>query len=294
MGTQMRNNKRCVLVTGAGSYIGRRFIADAQQDMLVHEVSVRGDQWKHYAFRDHDTVLHVAGIAHTNAKNSQRNLYYEVNTDLTLAVAEHAKNSGVKQFIFMSSMIVYGETPHPWDQTPITAHTAASPHTAYGDSKLQAEKGLLALADDNFKVAIIRTPLVYGTGSKGNFQRLLTLAALCPVFPNISSRRSIIHIGNLTDFLKQLVMHQDHGIYFPQDAEYLNSSQAVSDIRTKLGKKTLLTRSFNPAIKLVSRWVAPLRKLFGTMYYDQSLSTYRDNSYRKSSLRQYLFTSINL
>ena len=161
-----------VLITGANSYIGthvEQWLIKQSDEFVVDTIDTMNDHWKKADFSKYDVVFHVAGIAHVNAKKSMEELYYQVNRDLTIEIATLAKNSGVKQFIFMSSAIVYGESAPIGKTKIITRETAVSPANCYGDSKVQAENGIIPLNDDSFKVVILRPPMIYGKGSKGNF-----------------------------------------------------------------------------------------------------------------------------
>ena len=118
--------------------------------------------WKNYDFSNYDTVFHVAGIAHADVGNVSKEtekLYYQVNCDLAYETALKAKEANVKQFIYMSSIIVSMGESAPYGKTKvITKDTRPSPANFYGDSKLQAEIKLSPLQDDSFNIAIIRPP----------------------------------------------------------------------------------------------------------------------------------------
>src|SRR5690606_7124221 len=116
-------------------------------------------------------VIHVAGIAHVKETKENADLYYKVNRDLAFEVAKKAKNEGVKQFIFLSSMSVYGI-----ETGIIKINTPTNPKTNYGRSKLEAEELISSIESDSFKVAILRPPMIYGKGCKGNYIRLANLA----------------------------------------------------------------------------------------------------------------------
>lgn len=141
-------------------------------------------------FSPYDSIFYCAGIAHNSSDSKLEDLYYQVNRDLTIAVATKAKAQGVKQFIFMSSMIVFGN--HPSGKTYISADTKANPDNFYGDSKLQAEIGLEKLQASSFNIAIIRPPMIYGKGSKGNYPLLAKLARKSPIFRNYPNNRSML------------------------------------------------------------------------------------------------------
>ncbi|SDB81102.1 UDP-glucose 4-epimerase [Pelagirhabdus alkalitolerans] len=265
-----------ILITGENSYIGNKFeewlepYGDAYQ---VDTISVRGEDWKSVDFSTYDVVFHVAGIAHVSTDPKMEELYYQVNRDLTIDVAKKAKKEGVAQFIFMSSIIVYGDGSSDLDV--ITRDTEPNPSNFYGESKLQAERGIEPLSDDQFKVAIIRPPMIYGKGSKGNYPKLSKLARLTPVFPNIENQRSMLHVDNLTEFLRLVIDKQDNGLFFPQNKEYVKTSELVKQISKVHGKKVWLTRLFNPLIYLFINRVNTVNKVFGNLVYDKHLSQYK-------------------
>ena len=182
-----------ILITGAGSYVGecvRKYML-AHGEYQIDAVDTMGDNWKMADYGLYDAVFHVAGIAHVNADPKMEPLYYKVNRDLTIEVAKHAKAAGVKQFVFMSSQIVFHESQSLKTEV-LTADTKENPNGFYGDSKLQAEKGLHELECDCFKVCILRPPMIYGPNSKGNFPRLAKLATKVPVFPCWHNKRSML------------------------------------------------------------------------------------------------------
>lgn len=274
-----------ILVLGKTSYIGESFIqwlAKYGDFYEVESVSSRNNEWKNISFNNYDVILHVAGIAHVSNDSKLEDMYYEVNTNLTLEVAKKAKNEGVKQFIFMSSMIVYGDRRK--HQGPITVETIPAPSNPYGDSKLQAEKGLQALANNDFKVAIIRPPMIYGNGSKGNYPRLAKLAQKFPLFPNFDNKRSMLFIDNLSEFIKNIVDFQEEGTFFPQNKDHVKTSDMVLEISKIHKKKHYQTKMFNPLIKSLRR-INTINKVFGDLYYESSISQY-DFDYQNVSLTE--------
>ena len=192
-----------ILITGAGSYVGTQVENWLKKDgqFRVDAVDTFGDNWKKADYTQYEVVYHVAGIAHVNADPKMEPLYYKVNRDLTIAIAKHAKEAGVKQFIFMSSMIVFHESQSLKAEV-LTRDTQPNPNGFYGDSKLQAEIGLKELECETFKVCILRPPMIYGPNSKGNFPRLAKLAVKTPVFPAFHNKRSMLFIDNLSEFVK--------------------------------------------------------------------------------------------
>lgn len=220
-------------------------------------------------------MFHVAGIVHQDSgkiTEERKQLYYKVNTDLTIETAKKAKVEGVSQFIFMSSIIVYGASAKMGEKKVITKDTVPAPAGAYGDSKLQAEKGIEPLNDDKFKVCILRPPMIYGPGSKGNYPLLEKAALTLPFFPDVQNERSMLHIDLLCSHLKEVIDSQASGTHFPQDLEYVCTSRLVQEIAQKHGKKICLTRIFNPLLHLLSGRMPVIDKVFGSLTYDGRLS----------------------
>lgn len=261
-----------ILITGENSYIGRMFtkwVGQWPNKYHVDEISVRGDEWKKADFSSYDSVFHVAGIAHNSSDPKLEDLYYQVNRDLTIEVAKKAKEDGVKQFIFMSSIIVYGTKNEFIDE-----NTKPNPDNFYGDSKLQAEKGILPLQDDNFHIAIIRPPMIYGKGSKGNYPLLSKFAQITPIFPDYDNKRSMLHIDNLTEFIRLIIDNEDEGTFHPQNKEYVKTSEMVKVISEVHGKKIIQTKIFNLIIKSMEN-INVVNKVFGNLAYDINLSDYK-------------------
>lgn len=266
-----------VLVTGVNSYVGNRFAEWVKQypdDYDVDRISVRDDKWKEIDLSIYETILHVAGIAHVSTDPNLEELYYKVNRDLTIELANQAKVAGVKQFIFMSSIIVYGDSKA--EKIVIDRQTKPNPSNFYGRSKLEAEEGIRSLESNEFKVAIVRPPMIYGKDSKGNYPKLAKAARMLPVFPNIDNERSMLHIDNLSEFLRLIIKNRDDGLFFPQNSRYVKTSEMVKAIAEVHDKKIQLTKMFNPILKLMISRVNIVNKVFGNLVYDQELSTYRE------------------
>ena len=278
-----------ILITGANSYIGmsfEKYMAQWPEAYRVDTVDMIDGTWREKDFSGYDCVYHVAGIAHSdNGKISpeKAKLYYAVNTDLAIETAKKAKAEGVKQFIFMSSAIVYGESAPIGKSKVITRDTPVSPANSYGDSKVQAEKGILPLNDDGFKVVILRPPMIYGPGSKGNYPVLSKLARKLPVFPKVDNQRSMLYIDNLLEFVRLMVENEEQGLFWPQNGEYSNTTELVQMIAKAHGKKILIVPGFTWALKLASRVTGLVNKAFGSSVYDMNLSDYKEK-YRTHSL----------
>ena len=263
-----------VIITGAGSYVGesvRRYILSTSSDFEIDAVDTMNDAWKEADFSKYDVVYHVAGIAHVNADPKMEALYYKVNRDLTVEVARAAKAAGVKQFIFMSSQIVFHESQSLKSEV-LTADTKENPNGFYGDSKLQAEKGLHELECDAFKVCILRPPMIYGPNSKGNFPRLVTLAQKTPFFPAWHNKRSMLYIDNLAEFVKQAILRELSGTFYPQNRELADTMEIIRFFAKANGHKVWITRLLNPFVWLGSFILQPINKMFATYYYDPEMS----------------------
>ncbi|MDE7310093.1 MAG: sugar transferase [Eubacterium sp.] len=293
----LSGGQKKVLITGAGSYIGtavKEWLSAFGGSYQVEELDMHGDQWKMHDFSGYDTVFHVAGIAHADTgsvSNEQKQLYYEVNRDLALETAKKAKSAGVGQFIYMSSIIVYGESVSPFEERRrITAMTRPQPANFYGNSKWQADKALREMETAGFKVCVLRPPMIYGAGSKGNYPVLAKLAAITPIFPQVKNERSVLYIDHLCEFVRLMIENEETGVFFPQDAGYADTAGIVCMIAQAHGKKVRLLKALVPCVRLAS--VLPGRfgrlagKAFGSFSYEMSLSEYPKGNYRIHSLKE--------
>lgn len=272
-----------ILITGQNSYVGNSFADWVQQypeKYTIDKISLRDDSWKSIDFSKYDVVLHVAGIAHVSADPEMEELYYRVNRDLTVEIAKKAKEQGVAQFIFMSSIIIYGEASS--EKKVIDQNTVPDPANFYGKSKLEAEKAIQPLEDDSFRVAIIRPPMIYGKNSKGNYPKLAKAAQKLPIFPDFQNERSMLHIDNLSEFIRLMVENEESGVFFPQNEEYVKTSEMVRLIAEVHGKKIRLVKIFNPMIRFLLGRINILNKVFGNLVYDSNVSRYKESYYVKS------------
>lgn len=278
-----------ILITGANSYIGtsfEKYLSAWPGDFQVDTVDMIGNAWREKSFADYDTVFHVAGLAHSDygrISGEQRELYYRVNTDLAIETARKAKADGAGQFIFMSSAIVYGSSAGLGKEKHIDRDTPVAPANCYGDSKAKAEAGILPLNGDGFKVVILRPPMVYGPGSKGNYPTLAKLARTLPIFPKVENRRSMLYVKNLMEFIRLMVVNGEAGIFWPQNREYVNTTEMARLIALAHGKKLVVIPGFSWALKLLSYVTALVDKAFGNLTYDMCLSEYRED-YRIAGL----------
>ncbi|MBE7032645.1 MAG: NAD-dependent epimerase/dehydratase family protein [Ruminococcaceae bacterium] len=261
-----------ILITGANSYIGTSFENYIKRfdGYSVDTVDMTDDSWREYEFSEYDTVLHVAGIAHIKETDSNKHLYYAVNRDLAIETAQKAKLSGVKQFVLLSSMSVYGTT-----SGAITKGTVPLPKSNYGKSKLEADNSIFDMCDESFKVAILRPPMVYGKGSKGNYSTLEKFAKKTPVFPKYNNKRSMIYIETLCCFIRLVIENGEKGFFHPQNAAYVNTSDMVYQIAAINKKKIVFTKLFNPFIRILRKH-RTIEKVFGDLYYEYDMSAYKE------------------
>lgn len=271
-----------VLITGANSFIGtsfERYIKDNYaNDISIETLDMQDACWMQTSFSAYDCIFHVAGIAHSDGgkiSSEKEKLYYAVNTELTIAAAKKAKKDGVRQFIFMSSAIVYGESAPIGKKKVITRDTPVSPANCYGNSKVLAENGLRELEDDGFKVAILRPPMIYGRGSKGNYPVLAKMAKKLPVFPYVKNERSVLYVENLCEFVRLLIKNSEQGLFWPQNEERINTSELVDMIARVHGRRILLAKGFSGILAWMGKRIGLVNKAFGSLSYDEELSRYR-------------------
>lgn len=290
---------RKILITGAGSFIGTSFenYIKNHEKHAEYEISVMdtltgklvgGESEDTWNFDGYDTVFHVAGIAHADVgkvTEEGKELYRKVNTELAIETAKKAKAAGVKQFIFMSSAIVYGASSPIGKEKIITKDTKPEPENFYGESKLNAETGLLELSADDFKVVILRPPMIYGPGCKGNYNSLRKFALKLPVFPKVANERSMLYIDNLCEFVRLMIDNEESGIFHPANAETSNTSEMVKMIAEAHGKKKALMGGLTWLLKLMSHFTGLVNKAFGNLTYSSELTEYKEN-YRVYSLAE--------
>lgn len=295
-----------ILITGANSFVGtniERWLMRQPDCYQVDTVDTMNDAWKQADFSRYDVVFHVAGIAHVDPKPEMAPLYYKVNRDLAIEVATCARDKGVKQFIYMSSGIVY-KVSKSLKGDVRTPDTIPNPNDFYGDSKLQAERGVVNvnfnadvnpnlnlnadvnlnlngnvnvnpnLNGDGMKVCILRPPMIYGPGSKGNFLRLGWLATKIPVFPEWHNKRSMLYIDNLAEFVRQIIDREMSGTFFPQNAELVDTVEIVKYFAKKYHHRIWISRIFNPLVWLASFFLPQVPKMFADCYYVPEMSKY--------------------
>lgn len=258
-----------VLISGKGSYIGqsvKRYLEESCQGYQVEEVDVKDNNWRMLSFEDVDVVYHVAGIAHMKETEENKELYQTVNCDLAYELAKKAKEDGVPHFVFMSSMSVYGLNSY---EGFIDTNTKMSPNTYYGKSKLEAERLISQLSSEKFKVALLRPPMVVGSGSPGNMGKLISLVKKIKVFPKYKNERSYITIETLISQVEQIIQFKKEGIMLLQENKYLCTSQYIREVMEKENSKVFGPKFFNPFIGLMKKRSTVFKKIFGDLKYKQ-------------------------
>ena len=258
---------RRILITGKDSYIGTHFkayLGQHPEEYKVEELDVRDDTWKDFDFSKFDVVYHVAGLAHIKEIKENENLYYKVNRDLAVNIAKKAKALKVKQFVFMSSMSVYGLN---FSKVLITQYTPCLPNTYYGKSKYEAEQQLKGLEDKFFKICIVRPPMVYGDNAPGNLGKLFNAVRKFHVFPTVRNERSSITVDKLCEYIKEYIDEEKHGLYLPQNDTYMCTYEIVKKKMKEENIKVIYIPIFNQIIKLMIGKVGLVTKCFGDLKY---------------------------
>lgn len=263
-----------ILLIGSHSYVATSFTAYAvsyvpRLQWNIESISVRDRAWEKLSFQKYDCILYTAGIVHQKKlkrKENRRN-YYQVNCNLAVKVAQKAIKDGVRQFIYISSMSVYGSVQGIIDQ-----NTVPTPVNDYGKSKLMAEERLKKICANKIKLVICRPPMIYGKGCKGNYPKLSKLADVICVFPKIHNCRSQLYIDNMNEFLRNIIEKKEEGLYFPQNREYVCTSDLVEKIAQAKGKKVYLIPGFEKAFRFLCRKSGFLKKIFGSLVYKKSMS----------------------
>ena len=243
-----------VILTGKNSYISRNTCAFITSRGIEAEcISVR-EGAQSIDFEGVDAVVHCAAVVHKKEAD-YANEYDRVNYELTKDIADKAKIQGVKHFVFISTMAVYGVT-----EGIIYRDTPLEPKTLYGKSKLKAEKYVLSLSDEGFKVTVIRPPMVYGKSCPGNYRILSKIAKKIPLIPDTGNRKSLIYIENLAWFINDIIEKGREGIFMPMDKNYTSTAYMMKLIS---GKKC--SKKLGAVVKLVPLKV--VKKAFGSLWY---------------------------
>lgn len=271
-----------VLITGENGYIGSHigeWIAEKEPDWEVERLSVRDDAWKDKDFSSIDVIIHTAGIVH-HPEIKDWFVYNKVNTVLTQDIAVKAKKDGVKQFVFFSTMAVYGKEKK-LQPNKITLEDKPNPSSMYGKSKLLAEQKLQELESEGFRISIVRPPNVYGKACPGGYIAGFTkIVRLLPAIPFAyeNVKQSMIYIDNVCELARLLIVDRIGGIFEPQDDHAVSAVELMTGISNGLGLTRPKSKVLGFAVRLLS-WLSIVRKAYGGIEYDDDLSKINGSSY---------------
>lgn len=270
-----------IIITGINGYISnsikKHFELKNNIKKDIKLLDVRGTEWGNYDFSKVDTVIHCAALVHKDSSKHTLDEYIAVNTILTEKIAQKAKREGVRYFIFFSTEGVYGTTGSLFKDIVLDTNTELKPIEKYEISKKMAEDRIMALKDDNFKVAIIRPPFVYGKDCPGNYRRLREAVLKFRFIPTIKNKKSMIYIENLCEFVYQLWRRKLGGTFLPQDLPYRCTTDMCLEIAKFHKRRICYTSILNLVIKFLSIYMRSLRVAFGNEYYKEELSNFNFN-----------------
>lgn len=239
-----------ILLTGSSGFIGSYLKKDVNICTIVLRTNESDNCKPSYkidsltentcwdnAFNEIDSIIHLAGLAHSNKFTESD--YNSVNTQGTLKLASNAAKAGVKRFVFVSSIGVNGSSTE--NGKPFNYNSEVEPHNFYAKSKLDAENGLKKIAEETgLEVVIVRPTLVYGPNAPGNFGLLTKLVAKIPLLPFglVSNQRSFIAVQNLTDLLLTCAKHPNAAghTFLASDGKSISTKEFTSAITKGLNK----------------------------------------------------------
>ncbi|MFW0743012.1 NAD-dependent epimerase/dehydratase family protein [Aliarcobacter butzleri] len=257
-----------LLITGSTGYLGNSFINQFGNKYTFEKFSLLNQKIEDIKLDNIDAILHCAALVHQKVELSYEK-YHEINVEYPVKLAKIAKQNGVKQFVFISTVAVYGEEKEKLDE-----NTVCNPITPYGKSKLEAEKELLKLNDDNFTVSIVRPPMIYGKNAPGNIDSLVKLVKKLPIIPlaNIKNKRSFIFIQNLLHIIDEVILQKKSGIFLACDDEPLSTSKLIDLIAKNLAKKTYLIKI--PFFESLLKILKPSfhKRLYGSLEIDNTIT----------------------
>lgn len=286
--------RKKILITGEKSYIGNhleRYLSSCGYQ--VERLNMKSINWKKKDFTEIEVVIHLAALVHNNMPNASMLDYMNVNYHMSIELVNKAKEQGVKQFIFFSTMSVYGEEGSLNQSVEISRDTPCKPKTMYGKSKWLAEEKIKSYDDENFIVNIVRPPMVYGKNAPGNFMKLIKVASLLPVFPKINNERSVLYIDTLCQHIQHLMNIRFNTITHPQNESYMATNQALSFIREELGKKINIIEI--PIPRLILKYLSQNRamnKIYGNLTYTMDIDDELVATHTKS-FKQTIHETVN-
>lgn len=284
----MNKVKSKILIIGKNSYIGTNVKLWLEKSgHLVDELDAHNENWDQVNFGEFDSVIQVAAIVHRKDVDDW-DLYKKINVDLPVKVATCAKKQGVHQFVFLSTMAVYGKDKNLPNSSVIDSNTQKYPTSLYGKSKNIAEEKLKELESKDFRVAIVRPPNVYGPNCKGNYiANFKKLTTKINIFPEIflNSRQSMLYIDNLSELIRLIIEKNIGGYFMPQDDEIVNTCELINYISHVLNKKIFFSELMGKLIFPFARCTV-VNKVYGGVYYHRELSTSSVGEYNIVSFQE--------
>lgn len=271
-----------ILVIGKNGYISKCFQKYMKRfsEYKVDSISVRTEEWKKMDFSIYDVIFNTIGLTHNDARKGTKEEFYWLNTELPYQIAVKAKNEGVKSFIHMSSIIIYGNISRINEGYEINQGTLPNPNSIYGKSKLEGEKKIQKLKDCSFDISIIRSPIVYGEDATDNIAKLINFSTKTFIFPQVKNCLSMIYDENLCELIRIIIEKNGKGIFYPQMEKYICTSDFVKDISRFYENKVFFVKIFNKLIYLLSKKIIILEKVFGNQYYQLDISNHFEGKYR--------------
>ncbi|MBT5491608.1 NAD-dependent epimerase/dehydratase family protein [bacterium] len=258
-----------ILLTGSNGFVGSYFKDNYKNKYNINTFSFLNDDFQNLDLQNINNIIHLSALVHQMG-GAREEEYEKINVTQTINLAEKAKTSGVKHFIFMSTVKVYVEE----SDIAYNENSDCNPQDDYGKSKLKAEIELQKLEDDNFKVSIIRTPIVYGYGVKANIKNLINLVKKVPVLPfgKIRNRRSMVYNGNLCHLIDEIIIQEKAGIFLACDDEPLSTTSLCEIIAVNLDKKVYLLKI--PFFKELLKLIKPSfqKRLYESLEVDNSIT----------------------
>ncbi|WNL15930.1 NAD-dependent epimerase/dehydratase family protein [Arcobacter cryaerophilus gv. pseudocryaerophilus] len=258
-----------LLITGSNGFVGKYFMKKYKDNYYIRTFSFLKDDINSLDYSDIDVVFHLSALVH-QMDGASCEEYERVNVTQTLQLAKKAKELGIKHFVFMSTVKVYGEETY----IKYSENSACNPEDEYGKSKLKAELELQKIEDEDFKVSIIRTPIVYGYGVKANIKSLINLVNKVPLLPfgKIENKRSMVYIGNLCHLVYEIITQEKSGIFLASDDQPLSTSRLIELMAKNLDKKVYLVKI--PFFESLLKILKPSfhKRLYGSLEVDNSIT----------------------
>lgn len=285
-----------ILITGKTSRIGNAFMEYMKDrypgEMEIEAISLRGEEWKSQDWSAYDAILHAVGVTKADTagvSNDQEQHYYAVNRDLADEAAQKAKSDGVKHFVYLSTMMVYGNSAPIGQTFTIDKDTQPDPQSVYGKSKLAGEVATQeTLKDSSTILTIIREPVVYGEHIDGELQKLLQLSRKLGIFPRIESSKSYIYEGNLCECFRQVLLNKISGILCPQNKEQPTTTDLYVTMRAIQGKGCMTPKHLKDFLKALSHITGYVNVVYNDMKYTQETSVIEGIEYQVFTLEESL------